>query len=1208
MKHFSIFNFVSAFGAIALCAIFLLITTLTLAQIPTDGLVAYYPFNGNANDESGNGNNGTLVGATITSDRFGVPNKACLINGNSGFDGSGIFVSIPNSVQGMSQVTLSIWVKEYNLTYYHGEAYISFGAHGSGLLSIGHFNSANPSGNISFDVSNPPNGLGIGYPYDESFTNTYKHYILVYDGVAGTMKAYQNGNLIEIQAGMTGAIVTPIDFGGIGKHLWVNSGSGSSTRFNGEVDDVRIYNRALSYAEIQALYHEGDWNASLGITLTSPNGGEIWYKGTPYNIQWSSVKYTGNVQILLQKGSTPPQNISGSVSNSGSYPFTPPCNLESNSDYKIIVAGVPSGNPHDQSDANFTITNSPSGDPCAGEFKLRFPLDGHTAFNHRVISVFDHFMADPYCQPDNKIIDCWADSGILRYSAEPISYRSCTLYGYRKKDGEQPRKFGGFLLGSPDTVLFYDNHAGYDYRASLQQVFATQRGRIIYPISTSTFTDGRKVHAIGIQHLDNNDQPNGYISYFLHMYTYKDFDSPYSEDPPTPANGTIVRAGDYIGRSGKEGTNDPHLHYELWYNNQVVDPYRWAGTQPDPYAFPNSSSGNLNLWETHPNPYSVSASLLAGGTQSRQLGVSTVTALGSVLVNWIFDACADSLDHFELTRIKNDGSNNTFIVPAVGCPFFSYLDSQIDPNETYSYFVKAVFSDFSSSGTSPLSSIYSSPTSERTQTLYSQNITTVPFEILVGGLYQITLSQPSQQALRLRTKARFLSSVDSVGFFLNWELRDSSGNIIDKSNPSVGNILYTDSSQSFMVAFSNNRTGIWNLTLLGIENIPLGDSLVVTTKIDTTTSAVYTVNNDVLYIGGIPIFTSTKDSVTVTNIGNYPLDINWQYNGVSQFAVEDGSSTIPPSGFVYIPIIFNPSNLNEVTGKIVLTHNGITSPDTVQIIGNGGPEMLKKYYLEGQWNILSLPMIFEDTRKSIIYPTSSSDAFAYEGTYQSQDTLDEGKGYWLKYAAPESLSLIGVPLHAESIAVKDGWNLIGSISDPIPASSITSEPPGVVTSSFFGYTSTYTTSDTIYPGKGYWVKVNQDGQLILSSTIQLLSKASIKIVPTSEMPPSPPWESTGRVQLPKEYRLEQNYPNPFNPITTIKYGLSFSSNVKLRIFNVLGQVVATLKDEEESAGYKQIEWNSSAVASGIYFYRLEATSISDPGKSFTQVRKMILIK
>lgn len=96
--------------------------------------------------------------------------------------------------------------------------------------------------------------------------------------------------------------------------------------------------------------------------------------------------------------------------------------------------------------------------------------------------------------------------------------------------------------------------------------------------------------------------------------------------------------------------------------------------------------------------------------------------------------------------------------------------------------------------------------------------------------------------------------------------------------------------------------------------------------------------------------------------------------------------------------------------------------------------------------------------------------------------------------------------------------------------------------------------------------------------------------------------------LPKGYALEQNYPNPFNPTTTLRYQLPVNSRVTLKIYNVLGQVVQTLVDGVESGGYKSTEWNASGVASGMYFYRLEATSTSDPTKSFTQVKKMLLLK
>ncbi len=97
-------------------------------------------------------------------------------------------------------------------------------------------------------------------------------------------------------------------------------------------------------------------------------------------------------------------------------------------------------------------------------------------------------------------------------------------------------------------------------------------------------------------------------------------------------------------------------------------------------------------------------------------------------------------------------------------------------------------------------------------------------------------------------------------------------------------------------------------------------------------------------------------------------------------------------------------------------------------------------------------------------------------------------------------------------------------------------------------------------------------------------------------------------RIPKEYALHQNYPNPFNPTTTLQYSLPNESRVKLIIYNVLGQVVEILSDAIESAGYISVEWNAGSIPSGIYFYKLESVSISDASKSFTQVKKMLLVK
>ncbi|MBI4810721.1 MAG: T9SS type A sorting domain-containing protein [Ignavibacteriales bacterium] len=96
--------------------------------------------------------------------------------------------------------------------------------------------------------------------------------------------------------------------------------------------------------------------------------------------------------------------------------------------------------------------------------------------------------------------------------------------------------------------------------------------------------------------------------------------------------------------------------------------------------------------------------------------------------------------------------------------------------------------------------------------------------------------------------------------------------------------------------------------------------------------------------------------------------------------------------------------------------------------------------------------------------------------------------------------------------------------------------------------------------------------------------------------------------VPNEYELRQNYPNPFNPITKIEYAVPTNAKVNLKIYDVLGREVKTLVDEIQDVGYKSIEWNASNIASGVYLCHFEATSVSDPRKTFMQVKKMVRVR
>jgi len=90
-------------------------------------------------------------------------------------------------------------------------------------------------------------------------------------------------------------------------------------------------------------------------------------------------------------------------------------------------------------------------------------------------------------------------------------------------------------------------------------------------------------------------------------------------------------------------------------------------------------------------------------------------------------------------------------------------------------------------------------------------------------------------------------------------------------------------------------------------------------------------------------------------------------------------------------------------------------------------------------------------------------------------------------------------------------------------------------------------------------------------------------------------------KIPSDFHLSQNYPNPFNPITSIEFQIPKSEYVALKIYNVLGQHVATLFSDKMLSGHYKYIWNASGFASGVYYYRIEA------GK-YVETRKMILIR
>jgi hypothetical protein len=261
--------------------------TASMAQmvpnyVPTNGLVGWWPFNGNANDESGNGNNGTVNGATLTADRFGNTNKAV------GFDGVDDIIAINLSQNLDLNWSLNVWFNKDNLTSFINQNMVGFGlddcCFGSPTIGLNGSGASqcpdmtqNPEKIYLFDGTSECGNTAICDPFQR---NQWMHLIILKQN--NTYYLYLN-NILTFSA----------------NNLNINSFSdvflGNRHLFNfqfyeGKLDDIGIWNRALTACEIADLYNAqaGSLNSSSTQNQTAldsytwPVNGQTYTQGGTY--------------------------------------------------------------------------------------------------------------------------------------------------------------------------------------------------------------------------------------------------------------------------------------------------------------------------------------------------------------------------------------------------------------------------------------------------------------------------------------------------------------------------------------------------------------------------------------------------------------------------------------------------------------------------------------------------------------------------------------------------------------------------------------------------------------------------------------------------------------------------------------------------------------------------------------------------------------
>lgn len=235
------------------------------AQVKLDsGLVACYPFSGNANDMTGNGHNASVHGATLTADRFGTPNSAYMF-----YNDTASYMTVPNfnTILTSNDISISFWCQANSNT--SDQPFLATPDSSADRFGI----AANYTGvGAIWDYGNWISGGGR-MSYNTGYSSSWEHYVYQVSKTKNIKEIFLNGVLIDSSAYV-------VDYNPKGKTLhiggatsWANSWLG----FPGAIDDIRIYNRALTDTEVVTLY-----NAPLEGISCSPQGVNDIDNNQPY--------------------------------------------------------------------------------------------------------------------------------------------------------------------------------------------------------------------------------------------------------------------------------------------------------------------------------------------------------------------------------------------------------------------------------------------------------------------------------------------------------------------------------------------------------------------------------------------------------------------------------------------------------------------------------------------------------------------------------------------------------------------------------------------------------------------------------------------------------------------------------------------------------------------------------------------------------------
>ena len=1048
--------------------LFFIIASFAIAQGSLDsGLVAFYPFNGNANDETGNGYNGSVSGATLTTDRFNLSDKAYNFIYN-GFSSDKIQVSGTSGLNfSTGGFSLSAWIK-FSGTAGAGNNYPIVSKHTCGEQSGYILMLYN--GKLTFWLAGS-SGYNVLSTTEDYTDNSWHHVVAVYDG--SNKYIYVDG-VLKNSVAFSYSVFNSADWA-LGGYNGCNGG------FNGKVDEVKIYSRPLSAAEVL-----DDYNLTKNslVAYLPFNGNTIDESGNGHD-----GTINGNAALVPDRFNTsdraftfPNQSSNISLANSTNMNLENGFSLNAwikyKNTYSVIIGKHVCG--------------------YVNGFILGIDYDGQ--------------------------LQLWlGNSGwsTVRTNETLLENRWYMVTAtYDVNSGAAKIYLDGQLENS--ATISYTNFSSYP--VSIGEVFQNNCS----PANMSGAVDEVKIYNRALSDAEILDEYN--ITY-NDLVLFLPFNGNANDESGSGNNGTVNGAALTQDRFGVNGQA---------FSFDGIDDHITIADNP------NLFSDSLTIsWWYNISEYDDAGAVIGwieGGSRYQQFFNGT------------------SFSYFNAYR-----SDPLSIINPI------YILTNL--NE----WVNVVVTYKKNNQTSSTTSLFINGDLKQTDIHY------MSMEYIPGHNFYIGRNHTPG--------VEFYGKLDDFRIFnriLNITEIVALYNDSTTYNPRLENglVAYWPLNGNTNDSTFNNNDGINYNGVFSKDRYGDNNSSILFNAVDS-------------YVEGI----NPGNSLPV---GNSPRTFsawirNNQYNQYGCNIFHYGTQQAAPTNFHFLitdvlglgngygyGVVYGNTNLNDSTWHFVTG------------VYEGGTERTTKLYIDGKLDATGAIT----TEPNTVLTNNWRMGRFMEGSSNFNGNIDELKVYdipltnqqvWDIYKATTTAPNLIYPQDDSTLI---NPTMIGLVLDWDSTVTATGYRFLLANDSLFNSV----IHDTIVNASSFnfydWFSVNIDN---LYWKVRTINDGG-----------TGPWSETNRfnimltdvedeTQLPTEFALMQNYPNPFNPTTTIAYHLPNTSKVQLKVYDVLGNEIETLVNEEKSAGSYEVEFNASSLSSGMYLYKLQAGDL-------IAVKKLILLK